>query len=721
MKKKMETLVLILFGITNTLAQQSEANQTSMTDTMQVVSSLEGIEVIAPKVQYKSGSAKNGYRIDTVSVGLMGDDYIQKAPYFIGVTSSEMMENQGSHTLLSALKTNPTVAPDLAPNTDQRGLSNTSIRGFSPNYLLDGLPVNSYHMPSLSMVDHIEVINGFSSFFYGFQNFGGNINFIPKKPTENSQASFSAGIYNGGVNYVQGDIGGPVDSAGIFSYRFNAFKESGETYIDDQRQDNGNYAGVLRWHPFDKTTVDINAYHQDYRVDGLQTPIAMSSSVPDADIMDASELYGQSWTWAEMHLTQIGASITSQLSPIFRLRTAYLYGKGFWQYNYILASFGDDEGNYSETDYQYGPQDRDYHAGHAMLDMDFSTGRLDHRLTLGYVGNATLIHFTNVTGSWALGSSNVSYPLRVTAPDSAAVIPTGYDNYNRYFYHTILFGDRISLGEHFDALLGISENVYHTIRTTGNLSQSGSADYSQKKLSPTLALTFTPWKPISTYVSYAQGLAVGGTAPDAAQNAGEILDPSASTQMELGVKSSLGKLQASASLFRTEVMNEYIDPSDSVYKQDGREVHQGVELSLTGNIFPSLTLSGGVTRMSAEVEKAENNTALEGKTPQNVPEAMAKVYLEYRFPWIFSGLAVSAGANYTGRRPVNAANTDFIPSIMTFDAGLRYRMNFPSDHFTTFTLNVTNLTDETYWESCNSSGLRLGSPRLVAFAVKVEI
>ncbi|HSQ43323.1 MAG TPA: TonB-dependent receptor, partial [Fibrobacteraceae bacterium] len=157
-----------------------------------------------------------------------------------------------------------------------------------------------------------------------------------------------------------------------------------------------------------------------------------------------------------------------------------------------------------------------------------------------------------------------------------------------------------------------------------------------------------------------------------------------------------------------------------VYKQDGREIHQGVEAFATGNLLPSLTLSGGFTLMSAEVEKEEDDPDLEGKTPVDVPERMARIFLEYRFPGVLKGLAISAGGNYNGKRPVDAYNTDWIHSVTTFDAGLRYRMPFPQEHMTTLMFNVSNLLDKTYWESYES-GLRLGSPRLFSLAMKMEL
>jgi iron complex outermembrane receptor protein len=179
-------------------------------------------------------------------------------------------------------------------------------------------------------------------------------------------------------------------------------------------------------------------------------------------------------------------------------------------------------------------------------------------------------------------------------------------------------------------------------------------------------------------------------------------------------------MDLTAALFRIDKVNEYTDPSDNVYKQNGREIHQGLEFTATGKLSDRLTVVGGLTVQDAHVAKAKNNTALEGKTPVNVPEQQARLYLEYALTGL-PGLTATGGANYSGRRPVDSANTDYLDGATTYDIGVRYQTRAAGRKLT-FKLNVSNLFDKAYWTYYRSGdGLTLGAPRVVSFTVKAEL
>ncbi|WP_152057786.1 TonB-dependent receptor domain-containing protein, partial [Aliarcobacter butzleri] len=168
-------------------------------------------------------------------------------------------------------------------------------------------------------------------------------------------------------------------------------------------------------------------------------------------------------------------------------------------------------------------------------------------------------------------------------------------------------------------------------------------------------------------------------------------------------------------LFRIEKANQYSDLSTPKpkYVQDGEQIHQGIELGITGKVTDDLTIIAGGTFMDIEVEKS-NNKALEGKKPTEAASKMAKLYAEYDIPYV-KGLAITGGAYYTAKKYGNGLNTDIMPSYTLYDAGLRYKTKLDK-YPTTFNLNVQNLTDEAYW----TNSWQLGDPRSVAFSMKME-
>ncbi|WP_368794747.1 TonB-dependent receptor, partial [Enterococcus sp. HPCN18] len=83
------------------------------------------------------------------------------------------------------------------------------------------------------------------------------------------------------------------------------------------------------------------------------------------------------------------------------------------------------------------------------------------------------------------------------------------------------------------------------------------------------------------------------------------------------------------------------------YVQDGRQVHKGLEFTATGRLARQLSVVGGVTLLDAQVTRNPQTPALVGKTPANVAERLAKVYLEYDLDAV-PGLTLTGGVFYTG-------------------------------------------------------------------------
>ena len=98
---------------------------------------------------------------------------------------------------------------------------------------------------------------------------------------------------------------------------------------------------------------------------------------------------------------------------------------------------------------------------------------------------------------------------------------------------------------------------------------------------------------------------------------------------------------------------------------------------------------------------------------------MARLYGEYAVQ-IIPGLTLTSGISYTGKEWVNDPNTLSIPCVITGDIGARYQRNiFGKD--TTLRLNVNNITDEDYWTTKGGGMLYLGSPRIIAVSMTVQL
>lgn len=297
----------------------------------------------------------------------------------------------------------------------------------------------------------------------------------------------------------------------------------------------------------------------------------------------------------------------------------------------------------------------------------------------------------------------------------------------RQLLTNVLVGDRIEFDAQWSALIGVN---YARIDQFGGARNPGfaGANISDGRPSPSVSVVYKAIPSISLYATYMQGLVSGGEAPDIytvnnvtkpVVNAGELLPPRVSEQYEIGAKATVGSMFLTAALFRIEKVNEGVDQNNFIYEQEGREIHQGLEVTATGKLTGRLTAVGGFTVMQARIENAPQDLRIDGNIPINVPERQARAYLEYLVPGL-DGLTGSLGVNYLGGRPVDQLNTAFLQDAVIVDLGMRYQtVLFGQD--TTFNLRVSNLLDTSYWSYVRiGDGMLLGAPRTVAGFMKVS-
>jgi len=667
------------------------------------------------------GTAAAGYKTDTNQVGPLGNLPVIDTPYSIHSTPGELIENRDVHSEFDALQTNPTVS-DLMSSSGYSSMSRIMVRGFSAanaGTLRDGLVDRSFTLEPVEIVERVDVLNGPSSFLYGFVDVGGTVNYISKKPTEKPFYSTSYGVYGGAINFLHLDLGGPVPATSQrLLTRINAYRESGDTFVHNGTEWRNLFsqASILKLGA--KTELKSNTYFQDLSNKGLTTYFNPTKGnwagtgilVPSAKLFDATMQYGQDYSFNRTRKTVVDLAFDTQLLKCINMKSAYRYGKMWRDYAFVDAVLTDNIGNYTEKYDAAHRQNETTHADYLLFDVAANTGPIHHDLTFGMTNY--YYRYTRGKDLWTvLGSSNIAAPTTFANPDTILTgITTLYNVPNR----NILLGDKIHAGDHILATLGIN---YSSIKDQEWTTASGKFYSGQHAYTPTLTLAYKPTNYLSIYSSYIQALQEGGQAPDGVVNANQILPPSKSDQYEVGAKADLAKTQITLALYRISEVNEYTDPRDNVYKQDGREVHKGVELTDTGKITDRLTVTGGFALLRARVEQERADPTLEGTLPLNIPERQFRAYVEYRMPHLES-LTPIFNVNYSGRRSVDSYDTQFMPGSTIYDAGLRYETRFLG-HKLSVNVNARNLGNTHYWSYYRSSdGLQIGEPRTVSFTLK---
>ena len=682
------------------------------------------VEGAAPQ---QDGNAANGYRATSAAVGPLGNTPLADTPYTINVTSGDLIERQEAHTLADALNTNPTVSTLLNANT-VASMSRVMVRGFTAadqNELRDGLVDRSFTIPPMEIVDRIEVQNGLSGFLYGFSQPGGIVNYISKRPTDSPLASLSGGVFNGGVGYVHADLGGPVpETDNRLGYRLNAYQEGGGSAIDGGQQRRSLVSLSLSYEVRPDTHIWVDAWHQDQEINGLMTMFDAPSgnwsgthtAVPSATDFLANRQYGQDWSYNKSDKTLGGIGFDSKLSDIFTVRAAIRYGYMWRQYSYVDAVLQGNSGRYLEVAHQDARQTERTESAYALTDAAFDIGPVHHDATFGYT-NTQYYYERAPEVVTNLGYSTIANPLAFAEP---VVTFAPNNNFQRAIWDNYVLGDRVTINQYVSLLGGLNEAVL-TQNAWGSGTAISTSNYRAAHLSPSAGVVVKPVPEVSLYASYIQGLEAGdSTTSSTAVNANQVLAPSVSDQYEVGAKTVIGRIGVNLSLFRIDKVNAELDPSDNVYKQDGREIHQGVELVTTGKLTDSLTLVGGFTLMHAFIAKASAVPASDGKIPIDVPEQQARLYLEYAVPGV-PDLTLSGGMNYNGRRPLDTLNTAFFAPSTTFDTGLRYNPELYGHRFSA-TLNAFNIFDRAYWTYYRSGdGLLMGAGRTITFSLKATL
>ncbi|HRN82197.1 MAG TPA: TonB-dependent receptor [Nitrosomonas europaea] len=654
----------------------------------------------------KQGTAEEGYRVSNISgIGLWGERSLRDTPYSMSVVPSDLIENVNAQNMGQIFKMNPlTQEPNIQ---NHNSVPFVTIRGFqSENPVYDGIPLADGNGSVISVIeiDRVEILSGTSGFLYGGGRVGGAINYVTKGPTDIPLRRLTFGNYGGTQFYGHADIGGKFDERGRFGYRANLLYQGGDTAIGEPvNQKVVNV--VLDGHLTDTLYADVKYTYNDYKKEATQPTF---NNVRDRATIDTNKRYSPKWASNDIESHKVYTSLRWDPIKYFTLRSAFFYQDTRAKTNQITLNEQVDRTFIPSITSNNAWQKYENYGGYIYLDTRFSTFAVDHKLTFGY--SSTVLDQVTPDNSprWSGTNLALSEIRNISRPDWEELPGTMSTWFTRY--HNVLLGDEITFNNQWSAMVGLN---YATAMNKATGFYGDGSKYEKSALSPTVSLLYKPIEAVTTYVSYMEALERGTIVGNTYTNRGEVLPPLVSKQYEAGLKYDINpNLLLSTALFRIEKANQFSNLAAPIptYVRDGLQVHNGVELVLTGKITDNLTIMGGGTLMDLSVEKS-NNPALAGKKPTNAASRMGKIYAEYALPWV-PGLSLTGGIYYTSERYANAANTDKIPSYTLYDIGARYNTRV-LDKALTVRLNIINLTGKDYWQNATY----LGVPRTVAFSV----
>jgi iron complex outermembrane recepter protein len=526
---------------------------------------------------------------------------------------------------------------------------------------------------------------------YGFGWPGGIVNYVLKRPTDDPYRSISVGYQSAGVFSEKIDLGGRFGNDNRFGYRLNLVNEDGNT-----AEANGHLRRKMASLALDfRTTPDLtwsaDAFYQKRKTNGTLFGIMFDSGLGIPDASTITHDLTQPQNFYQVGMASFGTGLDYRLSENWHASLKYRFAKENRTNSDSLLYVFNDAGDYSNTLYaamtRYFYQNVD-----AMVRGKFNTGSVKHDVVFGVGYQSQMTEYDNSEGwneGFSLGMGNLHSNTLLTN----AEVNIGENLYqqSRTTQAALYASDTMQFTSRLSALLGVRYTQFrqHTFNPDGTTS----AEYSANPVTPSVALMFKT-DPYSTlYASYVESLEQGGCASNTNVDFPATYGPLRSKQYEVGFKTDRQKWGAGVALFRVDQGYNYTN-SANVFVQDGTKRYTGVDASGWLQLTSDWRIFGGVMWLDTKAVDIDDVT-IEGKRIYGAPRFTATGRIEYN-PSYLRPLTLAFGGKYVGSMPVDAANTQFVPSYVTYNLSGKYETRVPRKDVTS-RAGINNLFNRRYW------------------------
>ena len=652
------------------------------------------------------------------TLGNPGNTSIKDTPWSVQALSASMMNAQQLKSVSQLYRYMPSVQGEGArPQT--RGMQGSVVQ----NSMIDGLNVVSTTDYSAEQFDHIEVLNGLAGSLYGPANPAGLFNFVSKRGTDTPYHSLTAGGGSGLTHKLAGDFSGPLGSSDRVRYRANLLDDEGNGYVKGSKIRRQLFSLALDANLTDHTLLESNFSDYHYYDKGLAGKFALTKGVSFPSPLNPRTAHlGQSYAGDNNHTLTAGMHLKHDFDGNWLGEIGVLRQIADRESTAVTNTLTDNAGHYTTTTSSNTASRFTINSYLANLSGEIDTGVLRHKVSAGIRGFSWK-NYNPVNGSTqTLGSASLSDPQSFTEPD--------YPDFTKRYHSAsttqtaLLLSDTLIFSPQWSTVLAGSESQL----ATSNYNKSGlrTSDSSDHGFSGSASVLYKPVDLLTLYLTYADSLQQGDTAPAGASNAGNILAPYRSKQAEAGSKLAVGRMLLTAAVFQIKRPFAYTN-SSGVYALDGEQRNRGLELMATGDATDNLHIYGGMSWLDPRLRNTAS-TATDNKQVVGLSRYTASLFASYDLPAL-AGTEVHAGLRYMGRRSTDNTNATWTGSYTTADAGASWKTRLFAQS-TTFRLDVTNLTNRHYWTNIVPGGLngytgvgyasaQPGEPRMAEVSMQV--
>jgi outer membrane receptor for ferric coprogen and ferric-rhodotorulic acid len=655
--------------------------------------------------------AQRARRVSSGATNL--DMEIKETPQSISLVTQEQMQQFGVDSLNDALR----MATGIQVEEGETNRTLYLSRGFEVrNTQIDGIGLpNSWGIVTNAMdtfgYEKLEVIRGANGLLTGVGNASGTINYVRKRPTNDTRGQIGLGGGSWSNRRIEADFSTPFTEGGTWAGRVIAAREDSESYlrgfesdrtfvygvVDGQIGDNGTLAFGYSWQ---KSNTDDNMW-------GALTFVGSDGSQLEWD-RDASAT--QDWTYWNTATHAGFVDYTHQLGERWQLKASYNYRRSdndsqlFFAYSPTGLDPATREGLYGWA--YKSPYDTTAHLADVTVKGRFDLFGREQEAVLGVSSSRS----EGTDWYYPTDYSGPAFGLLPAFPYAGDAIPepvwterTFYSSLNQRLKRA--FGaTRVSLTERLKAIGGFNWAEYNRngIDATG-----APYDQTENNVSPYAGLTFDFTEKVLGYVNYSHIFQ-----PQEQTDINRAyLDPSKGVNYEIGVKAewldrrlltTLAWFNAEQDGLATYAGYNYDDPTDAYAYYEGVDVEsKGFEFEATGKINDFTDLVFGYTHLTMAGQAGSD-------TYPWVPRRTANLMFSMRVP---SHKALSFGAGGRWQSDIFKADdyTAYIVSQGSY-AVLNAFAAWDVRPDVTLRANFANLTDEKYINGLYTIGY-YGAPR----------
>ncbi|TFF35130.1 TonB-dependent siderophore receptor [Pseudomonas sp. RIT623] len=666
----------------------------------------------------------SGYQAREAQVGGLRTAPLLDTPAAVSVFSRQLLDDRQVRKLSEVLQSDASVGESYAP---VGYYENFNVRGFELNaassYRINGQTIAGEQNVALENKQQVELLKGLSGLQSGVSEPGGLVNYVTKRPEDVRSISVSSNEQ--GERYLATDLGGWFGAERQLGLRVNLAHEDIRSYVDhaDGKRDFASVA--LDWQINPNAVLELDAEYQhreQYSVPGYQ--LLGGNQLPHG-VDPKDHLAWQSWAKpVQNDSLTLGGRFKYQFNDNWNGTLSASRSKVVID-DYSAFAWGSSEGAYfgSNGDYDIydfrSPDDtRRIDEAQAMIDGRFDALGVSHELTVGTSAQRRTLDQRPGYNEWR-GTGNIHTGAPAVEPSEKPIGSSERRLDSRQY--GLVFSDRITFNDNWQTVIGARE--VRLDEKTWDQNGVAGRHTRQYQLLPNAALIYKPQPDTTLYASYAKGLSSGGTAPWYASNAFEILAPTLSRQLEVGIKRDWQGMSFSAALFQIRQAYQYARPDGTpapTYVQSGQQKNTGLELGASGWVTSNLQIQASAAVIRARVQNSDT-AAYEGHQAINVPRLRAALQADYALP--VPGLALLGGARYSASKYASSAGNVEVGGYTVFDIGSRYRTNI-GGYDTVLRLTVDNVFDKRYWRDVGDylgdNYLFQGAPRTARLSASVN-